>query len=137
MIVSYTKLPSRNPVYPAFWRPLLGIELSHGVKTIPVKGIIDTGADYTLMNKQIAEQLGIAWDTGRKSPTMGITGTAVVAYIHDVEIEIIRLKNSKRKIPVAFIDSANVGILLGQIGFFDNFLVRFDYPKKIFAVELP
>ncbi|MEX0737618.1 MAG: hypothetical protein WD182_09275, partial [Bacteroidota bacterium] len=98
-------------------------------------GLIDTGADHTLINKLWAKALGVEWKGGVKTSSYGISGSPNDIYLHEVEIEIPRLSNSRRTILVGFIDSKNVGILLGQVGFFDNFKVTFQRYNNLFEVE--
>lgn len=115
---------------------MLGLEIRHGSRGVTTSGLIDTGADHTLINKEWAKALGIDWKSGTKTSSIGIAGNPTTIYLHEIEIEIPRLANSKQIIPVGFIDSPNVGILLGQVGFFDNFKITFERYKNFFEVEV-
>ncbi len=59
MILPYTKLKSTNPFFPYFLRPMINIKLINGSKTRIQKALIDTGADYILINSSIAKDLDI------------------------------------------------------------------------------
>jgi hypothetical protein len=136
MILPYTKLPSNDPNFPFFLRPMLGVEISYGSRAVMVNGHLDTGADHTLINKSWAKQLGIEWKTGRLSYVTGIVGNPVPVYLHEIYIEVLRLPSSKIPVTAAFIDSPRVGTLLGQAGFFDHFKVTFDRLHNSFEIDL-
>jgi len=42
--------------------------------------------------------------------------------------------NKKIKIPVGFINSDSVGLLLGQEGFFDNYRIKFERDHNVFEI---
>jgi hypothetical protein len=98
--------------------------------------LIDSGADGILINKEWAKALGIDWQFGTSGSAGGIVGTSVPIFYHDIEMEVEGLPQSLAKVNVGFIDSPNVGILLGQIGFFDNFKVSFERYNNFFEVDL-
>ena len=137
MIVPYSKFLSKTPGFAAYWRPMLEIKLIGRARSIRAIGTVDSGADNIVLNKDYAAILGIDWTCGLPSHTQGISGPPAAMYLHDIEIEVINLPNSRRKCTVGFVDLPNIDVLLGQIGFFENFVVRFKYDKKIFAIDLP
>lgn len=136
MRFGYKKVPSTDPVYPYFLHPLLGVKIWRGSACIPFLAILDTGATQTLLHYSIAKSLYIDYKTGKKSMTRGITGAAVPIFVHDLEIEVIGLPNSKVKSQVAFINSPNVGMLLGQWGFFEHFKATFERYNETFDIDL-
>ncbi len=132
----YTKFKVSIKNFPSeLYIPLLDVTFIHGVKNISTKGLLDSGANITLMNKEWAKALGIDWKKGMQSSAYGIIGKPVPIYIHQLEIEINKISNSRKQTNVAFIDSPNIGILLGQIGFFDKFKVTFEYSEKTFQIQ--
>jgi hypothetical protein len=57
-----------------------------------------------------------------------------VGYSSNVSIIVERFKR-EIDIPVIFTKELNTGILLGQIGFFDNYKVTFEKTNKAFYLE--
>lgn len=141
MRVPYTKIRSNNPSIPFFLRPHLEILIINGMRNVRLSAQIDTGADQILINKSWASHLGIEWKKGDPSYTYGIIPpsparpTRIPTYIHQVEVEVMNLPQSRKRMPVGFINSPNVGALLGQIGFFDNFRVSFERFNNFFEIE--
>ena len=115
---------------------MLGVEISFGFKKVMVQGLLDTGADHTLINKQWAKVLGIDWKKGKPSFASGIIGYPAPVFLHEIYLEVLRLPNSKKLITAGFIDSPKVSTLLGQVGFFDHFKVSFDRSNNLFEVDL-
>jgi hypothetical protein len=136
MIVSYTKFPSTSPVVKGFWRPMLDVKLINLGKSIRVVGMVDSGSDHTLVNKEFAPLLGLTWNAGIKSQVAGIDDVSLPMYLHEIEFEVINLAGSRRKIMAGFVDFPKVTLLLGQIGFFENYVVRFKRNRCMFDVEL-
>lgn len=135
MQFDYTKIPSTNSAYPFFLHPLLDIRLHRGSASYPLRGHLDTGADQTLMHKDIADALYIDWKSGIKSFTRGITGGMVPIYIHELELEIVAFPGVKIRSSIGFIGSGNVGVLLGQLGFFEHYKITFERYQSIFHIE--
>ena len=133
----YTKFRTKDPILPFDYQPLLDVKFFNGNLDIRVRGMLDTGATITLINKSWADALRIDWKSGEKIKLFGIVGEKIPVYVHEMEMEVLGLDNSRKPTKVAFIDSPNVGILLGQIGFFENYNTAFSYSKKTFHVLLP
>lgn len=131
----YTKFKTKDPNLPFDYQPLLDVKFFHGKLDIRARGMLDTGATITLINKSWAEALRIDWKSGKEIKLFGIVGEKISVYMHEIEMEVMNLENSRKPTKVAFIDSPNVGILLGQIGFFENFNTTFSYSKKTFHVN--
>jgi hypothetical protein len=108
-------------------RPYIEVELSHTDtdKKIEVMCLLDAGADYTVMPKDLGESLGIdfseldpvepptgvggklEWKKCYKSPlTIGFLGTSIITEVY-------------------WIDSKEIQPLIGRRGFFENFDVYY------------
>jgi len=135
MIVPFTKFKSNTPLFPYFLRPMLNIKLINGSNIRIQKALIDTGADYILINSSVAKDIGIDYKTGFFWSTTGIENSPVPTFFHDMEFEIPGIEKSKFRTRVGFINSPSVGILLGQHGFFDNFIVEFNRYENVFSIE--
>lgn len=113
-------------------RPVIPIEIEHLNLTVPYEVLVDSGADICIFNKQIADILGINLLKGIKLQVSGITGFPEDIYIHTLNIKI---GGQGYKMDVGFIKMSNTSYgVVGQKGFFDKFLVKFDLVKK--SVEL-
>lgn len=115
---------------------MINVKLINGSRSRTQKAIIDTGADYILINSSIAKDLGINYKSGTKWTTTGIENKPIDTYFHELEIEIPNLERSLFKTKVGFINSNSVGILLGQNGFFDHFQIKFERYASCFEIEV-
>ena len=98
--------------------------------------MVDSGSDHTLVNKDIAATIGLTWTAGIKSEVAGIDDVPMPMYLHEIEFEVVNLPNSRRKIMVGFVDFPKVSLQLGQIGFFENYVVRFKRNRCLFDVDV-
>ena len=113
MIVPYSKYPSTTPGFSSFWRPDLVVRFIVGSKSARINALVDSGADSILLNSNYAVHLGLKWDSGLKTSMKGISGNPIDAYLHDAEIEIANLKNSRVKVIIGFVDIPDFNAVLG------------------------
>jgi hypothetical protein len=108
------------------WRPILRVVIFSGhKKTAPIETILDTGADVTIFHAQIARGLGIDIEKGIPYNLGGIASAVVMpGYIHNVRLLVA---GESIETPVVFADHFATAGLLGQIGFFNHFVVTFDW----------
>ncbi|MDO8590973.1 MAG: retropepsin-like aspartic protease, partial [bacterium] len=104
-------------------------------QTVNALGLIDSGADTTLMNLQYAKVLGIDLDPANKKEFVGIGDSRVNCFLSAVTM---KLKHFDVPIttPVAFTDSPSVDILLGQEDFFECFRIKFEKDHDKFELSL-
>ena len=124
---------SYKKVAPGIIRPIIPVELTHKNISVPYEVLVDSGADFCIFDAEIAEILGIPVNEGKKKEFSGVTGTKAIMYMYPAEIKI---GGWPYKIEAGFSEEMGpygYGIV-GQIGFFDKFIVKFDYKKEI--VEL-
>lgn len=112
-------------------RPVVPIKLKNGEETINYEVLVDSGADLCIFDAEIGEALGIEVKKGTPKEVFGIGGKASVFFLHKVEIE---LGGWTYKIDAGFMPNvagrvAQYGVV-GQKGFFDNFIVKFDLLKE-------
>jgi len=116
-------------------RPILEIELLNqisGQKNYPGFALIDSGADTTMMNIEYAHLLGVK-TIKHQSRVVGISGVPNQCYLSNVGLKIKDIGPSV-ELPVLFIDSPNVDILLGQEKFFDTFKIKFEKDHDTFEI---
>lgn len=137
MKIAYSRFRSKSSHFDFFYRPMLNLCLINGTKSRIQKGLVDSGADYTLINASIAKDLGIEYKkTGHIDKTIGIENNPIITYYHDIEIAVPGIDNSNFITTIGFVDSRSVGILIGQKGFFDKFLINFDKKSNFFSIDL-
>ena len=113
----------------AVFRPLIPVDLSRGGRWLPTYGLIDSGADICLFGKDLALRLGLILPSGRQKSLQGIGRGRISFYLHVVTL---RIGNHTVKAEVGFSEGIShlPVAILGQKGFFENFLVAFNYPKR-------
>lgn len=109
-------------------RPVIPVEIKSGEKKVRYEALIDSGADECIFDAQLAEILGIKLRKGERRIVGGITGVEQPYYLHPVTFSV---GDSEIDLKIGFMPNMpdfGYGVL-GQIGFFENFVVRFDYSK--------
>jgi len=114
-------------------RPVIPVTLINGSNTIRYLALIDSGADLCIFHSEVGEQISIDIESGKKQEFDGITGEKMVAFFHQIEIEVGGYRLSCYAGFSRGLTKMPYGIL-GQQGFFDTFQVTFDYDKE--KVEL-
>lgn len=118
---------------PDILRPVIPIQLLYDNQGVWYEALVDSGADENVFDAQIGELLGIDIKTGTKSSVIGITGVERLAYHHKLQMKV---GSWLFTVTAAFVyDIAPLGYsVVGQQGFFDFFIVKFDLLKE--AIEL-
>lgn len=111
------------------YRPLIPVEISSGGQKLLTYGLIDSGADVCLFGADLCQRLELNLKKGKKQVLRGIGKGTVVFYLHFLTLHIGK---SAVKTEIGFSDNVKhiPFSILGQKGFFENFLVAFNYPKK-------
>lgn len=111
-------------------RPVIPIQLIKGQDRVKCFAMIDSGADYCVFHASIGEVIGLTIESGKLDHFGGISGQKqLTAYFHDIRIE---TGGHEFDCWAGFsrdIEALPCGIL-GQVGFFSLFDVRFDYDKE-------
>lgn len=117
-----------------FLRPVIPVKIKQSGRSVSYEVLVDSGADLCIFDAEIGELLGIDVTSGKANLVGGIAGQAATYYIHQVEIEV---GGFSYKINAGFLPNvaggSNYGVV-GQKGFFDIFIVKFDFMKE--EVEL-
>lgn len=126
----YKPFPLDKPVaatkQDSAWRPVLRVVIFSGHRrTPPIEAIVDTGADMTIFDADIARGMGLKVEQGDIYEFGGIAASAkVTGYIHKVKLLVA---GDTIETPVVFADGIVSGGLLGQVGFFNHFIATFDW----------
>lgn len=108
----------------------LPIELNYGGHSIRYAALIDSGADFCIFDAEIGIALGIDIYLGIREVFGGVQEAgAAEAFLHEV---VLNVGGQNHKTMVGFsYDIAKYGYgILGQKGFFDIFIVKFDLQKE-------
>ena len=113
--------PVKTPSIPIF---LIGKE------TFETTGLLDSGADISVISKDIADLLGLDL-SGETHPAYGIGGK-----VDSIESKVsITLEKGHEHYEISLPIKVILGqydfpFLLGRIGFFDNFVISFDQSNE-------
>jgi len=133
MKFEYFKFPLSKPSTlfgNAVLKPIIPIGISFNDRSLRYVALIDSGADFCIFDAEIGEYLGIDVRSGAKELFGGIQekGSAE-AFLHQVAINIGGW-NYQTTVGLSY-DIAKYGFgILGQKGFFDIFVVKFDLLKE-------
>ncbi len=111
-------------------RPVIPIEIIFNNKSVSYEVLVDSGADSNIFSSEIADILGINVTKGDKAEVAGITGESKPFYFHNSNIKVGG--NLHKDIRIGFLEDIGkyaYGVV-GQKGFFDIFVVKFDLIKK-------
>ncbi|MBI2326929.1 hypothetical protein HYU92_01275 [Candidatus Curtissbacteria bacterium] len=118
----------------------IGIRKIGKEKTIWPLGLVDSGADLTIVDREIGDELGFDFKKARKNFITGFGGAKVEVLLTEAEYVI---DDNKGKRPIIYRDL--IGFTKGQfplshpqqtaifgtIGLFRNVHVEFDFPRNI------
>lgn len=135
MKFQYTTTIATNTKGKLTKRPIVELELAGKNETIQVLGLIDSGADTTLMNIQYAKVLGIDLERAQKKEFLGIGDARVTTFLSSVTMKVKHF-DTPITTPVAFTDSPSVDVLLGQEDFFECFRIKFEKDHDTFDLTL-
>ena len=114
----------------------MDFELDGGHVKIPVAvsgvegyAILDSGAQINSINSAFIQKNKLEFSIGRKIKIEGVYGTKTKKTYNKVPIKIFGSEFSLDRVVEGFIGHNSNQILLGA-GFFANFVVQLDYPKK-------
>ena len=129
----YQNDPARHKVP----RPILPIKLGYkktGKTTIPIRALVDSGADVCMCAQEVATWLGVEFDgTEKQFSIVTANGSASQAIRKNITLI---TQEKQYQCPFFFVEGINpMSIpLLGQQGFFDHFKICFNFQDKVFEV---
>jgi len=133
----YFKLPlsQRSDFFgTSILKPIIPIEIVVGQSSVRYAALIDSGADFCIFDGEIGETIGLDVRAGLRTLFGGIQSAgSAEAFLHQVTL---RVGGWTYSMVAGFsYDIAKHGYgILGQKGFFDIFVVKFDLVKE--EVEL-
>jgi hypothetical protein len=112
-------------------RPVIPVVLSHGGKSFDYEVLVDSGSDRCFFDAEVLVTLGITNERGMFHDVFGISGNKSSSYYHPITITV---GDTSYNIEAGFVPLLGGGLVsygfVGQKGFFDRFIVKFDLPKR-------
>lgn len=106
--------------------------------------LIDTGADYCVFPKNIAEKTGHNLDGNdvKSYISQGVSENCVSVFQHTFTIELYAFDRktiiwSSKKETIGCVNHDNIPPLLGFNDFVSQFIISFDYATKTITIEIP
>lgn len=116
-------------------KPIIPIGLTVGDEPFDYAALIDSGADFCIFDAGIGEALKLDVKSGKRISFRGIQeADAAEAFLHEVTMVI---GGERHRVPIGFsynIAQDGYGIL-GQKGFFDIFVVKFDFLQQEIEIK--
>lgn len=109
-------------------------------------GLVDSGADVSIIDREIREELEFEIEKGSKQEIIGVGGGITHGFLHKVGYRLDNLSDPND--PVQYVDYAiftkntfsrtmpQQTAIYGTIGFFNHLMVTFYYPKQIIIETL-
>ena len=112
-------------------RPVIPVTLQHGENKIGYEVLVDSGADLCIFHEEIGTALGVNVRSGEKREVFGVGGKASFYYLHTITLSV---GGWPYKIEAGFMPNVSGHVMgygvVGQKGFFDLFVVKFDLLKE-------
>ena len=126
-----TYLPGDNGRF--IRRPMVEVEIVGPAGSHKELALLDSGADRSLFNREIASAIGLDLARIMQRDVIGISGRIKV-YTAEITLRLPHFEQAIT-IPVDFTDSPYVGALLGQEGFFDFHRIKFEKDHNVFEIN--
>jgi predicted aspartyl protease len=116
------------------YRPIVPVDLWVDGEIFPYEALVDSGADFCVFPCEVAEVLGIVPEEGIEIKLDGIGATSAKGYVHKINMKIDVFEYEASVVfSNALVDYSHG--LLGQAGLFDEHVICFDHPNKIFTIS--
>lgn len=127
----YVRIPATPseafPDVSYYERPLIPVTLSAGRKSARLLALIDSGADNTIFSRQVAAMLGLDL---RRAPADSFCGTSGHEQLARYRKLTVQVGAVNYQALVGFTElPCEVAGILGQDGFFDQFVVTLDQSR--------
>jgi Aspartyl protease len=113
-------------------RPVMPLRVAVANQWVDASVLVDSGADITILDAELAEDLGLTLEDGAHAVIRGATGHDQDVYFHQVQLTVGPISYGAR---VAFTRRAEPYGLAGQLGLFDQFHISFDRRAEEFELR--
>lgn len=108
-------------------RPIIPISLKSREGSLRYEALIDSGADFSIFPVEIAKKLGVNFKKAKKIYFSSATGDLVQGIFSKIKLDI---GEEAFETSIVFADLAEQTGILGQYGFFDKFIIKFDLQNE-------
>lgn len=113
--------------------PYLPLILRYQRTSLPVSGLLDTGATVNVLPYDVGEQLGAVW--GRQTTPVHLTGNLAQFEARALIVYATVGKFAPVRLAFAWTQADDIPLILGQVNFFLEFDVCFFRSQKVFEVK--
>ncbi len=114
-------------------QPMLKVKLRSGQLPFPTRMVVDSGAEDTLIDAEMAAIIGIDITKCTQQKVGGISGSTT-GYVHAVSIEIEGF-DDPLEVNAVFVPKLGTSGLLGQADLFAQYNVKFEKSNLSFSLE--
>lgn len=107
----------------ASFRPYLPFTLFYQQGSVPVSGLLDTGASVNVLPYLVGVELGYKWE--RQTTALSLTGNLAQYEARVVLVQAVVGQFEPVQLVFAWTQATNVPLILGQVNFFMEFDVCF------------
>ena len=113
-------------------RPIIPVSIRYKNRSFYFEALIDSGSDFNIFPKELGEKLGIKLQAKNKVQFSGINSAFNEGFSASANLNIgIFTINTE----IVFSEAMESKGILGQYGFFDKFIVKFDLRKEEIEVK--
>lgn len=139
LLISFVSIEFPLPQKNTPFGPVSDPKIPVAVKTLSgsrtYRFLIDTGADFALGPRRLAQQIGINWDTCPETHVIGVEQGGVSARLGEMPV---RIGNIELTIRCLFLDTRKPLFILGRADFLDRFVLTVNHPqRRIILTEVP
>ncbi len=119
-----------QPGVPIIYRPLIPVRVIGSTGDLTLLGLLDTGADETLLPGFIVPHIGVHIDPESRAQFRGVGGQLVTVSYGRADLEVRTRQRSYRwSATLAFLEASTMPIL-GHAGFLQYFTATFNGPRR-------
>lgn len=112
--------------------PVIPVQLFHGRAAMDYEVFIDSGAEISVFNTELAHTLGINLSRAAKRKITGVTGHSRYCFLYEIQMQV---GGWKFPLKVGFMDGMDKSYgIVGQRGFFEAFKIAFDLANESIAL---
>ena len=119
--IPYTSARTRHGE--ALLRPQIPLELTLGGRSLRAVGLLDSGADVSVLPYQLGTKLGVEWSA--QAPAVRLSGNLAQTEARGILVDVTIGQLGPVRLAFAWTRTDDVPLILGQVNFFAEFDVCF------------
>jgi len=112
-------------------RPVVPIKVKNKDRALQYEVLVDSGADMCIFDEEVGKVIGIDIRKGKQRQVFGVGGKSSNYFLHKVQMEV---GGWSYEIDAGFMPAVAGRVMpygiVGQNGFFEFFIVKFDLQKE-------